>query len=180
MNSTAPFGSAIASETPHSTAELCKIPQSSADFRPSGPAPETLVDLLPFVDKDARRRWNKTFKLIAEWKGLPPSEILLRYLFLRSSVDGFRPFLRECGYLKNTIVHHRKGLKYLRDLAATLGVEVEPVWKEAWREVMVRAKESHCLIFAEHFEAECESPIDVTVEAVKAFTDDLVEHAPEA
>jgi hypothetical protein len=153
---------------------LSDLPQTSADFRPEGPVPETLADLLPLVDKDSRRRWNKTFQLLVEWKGTAAEEILLKYLFRRSAMDGFRPFLADQGYLENTIVHHRKGLGYLRNLAASHGVQVQPIYKVAWRGVMALAEEHYCVVFAERFEAEYESPSDVTVEVVRDFTDELV------
>jgi hypothetical protein len=170
--STLPFGSAIACEIPLLAPMLTDVPQSSADFRREGPVPETLSDLLLLVDKDSRRRWNKTFQLLVDWKG-PANRILLNQLFRRSAMDGFRPFIAG-GYLENSIVHHRKGLRYLYKLASLNGVQVQPLCNVAWRKVMVLAEEHHCMVFAERFEAEYEAPSNVTVEEVNEFADDLV------
>ncbi len=176
MIPTTPSGSAIACEIPNLTTKLSDVPQSSADFRPDRPVPETLADLLQFVDKQSRKRWNMTFNLLVEWLG-PPEKIFLKDLFLRLTMAGFRPFLRGrglVGYLENTIVHHRKGLGYLRNLAASRGVQVEPEYKPAWRHVMALAKENYCLLMTEHFEALYDSPADVTQKEVKELAETLV------
>jgi hypothetical protein len=175
MISTPPFGSVIAHELPPKATELHEVPQSSADFRPEGPVPETLADLLPLADRKSYKRWKKTFEHIAEWKGV---YIPLRELFLSSSMDSFRPFLRtgggKLGYLENTIVHHRKGLGYLRNLAASYGVQVEPIYKETWRAVMAVSEANYCLAMAEPLEAEFGSPADVTLEKVEELAGQMV------
>ena len=175
MISTAPFGSAIAGELPPPAAELREIPQSSADFRPEGPVPQTLADLVQLADPKSRKRWKKAFELMAEWKG---PNVTLRELFLRSTMDAFRPFLRtqggKLGYLENTIVHHRKGLGYLRNLAASCGVQVEPMYKEMWRDVMLLASANYCLAMAEPLEARLASPADVSLDDVEDLVDQMV------
>ncbi len=171
MISTLPFGSSIACEIPVLAPILADVPQSSADFRPEGSVPETLSDLLPFAGKKSRKHWNRTFELIVEWKG---SEVFLTDLFLRTTMNSFRPFLRTCGgklgYLESTIVFHRKGLGYLRKLAASLGVDVEPVYKDEWLKVMTLAKENHCLAMAEPLEDHFACPSDVSLDDLDKLT----------
>jgi hypothetical protein len=169
-------GSPIACELPDLVTLVSEVPQTSSDFRFDGPVPETLADLLPSVDKESRTRWGMTFKLLIAWLG-PAETILLKNLFMRLTMAGFRPFLRErgkVGYAENTIVHHRKGLHYLRNLAASHGVQVEPEYKPAWLRVMALAKEAYCLFMAEHFEALYDTPADVTLEDVKNLTHKLI------
>lgn len=126
MISTVPSGSAIACEIPAPAANLNEVPQSSADFRPDGPVPETLADLLKMVDADSYKRWKRAFDLIAEWMG---RDVKLRELFLRSTMEGFRPFLKltptagKSGYLENTIVYYRKGLTYSKYAATKAAIE---------------------------------------------------------
>jgi len=104
------------------------MPDSSADVR-SQSVPNTLAELLEFVSSDSWRRHGRSFKLIEEWRALPAEQILLSELFIRLTMSGFRPFLREKGYLENTIVAYRKGLTYLRNLAISCGVPVDPGYK---------------------------------------------------
>ena len=175
MISTAPSGSPIAGGIPDFAVNLNEVPQSSADFRADGPVPETLADILPFADEEARRRWKKAFDLIVDWKG---RDVPLRELFMRSTMNGFRPFLKTCGgklgYLENTIQHHRKGLTYLLDLAASRGVQVEPVYTEPWREIMALAEANYCLAMAEPLEAAFASPADVSLDDVDDLVDEMV------
>ncbi len=175
MISTVPSGSPIADETPQLGVDISEVPQSSADFRPAGPIPETLEDLMEFVDEKASKRWHRSLQLIVEWKGI---KVALRELFLRSTMDGFRPYLRTCGgklgYLENTIVHHRKGLGYLRNLAASRGVQVQPIYKEAWQTVMAQAEANYCLAMAEPLEARFASPDDVSLDDVDDLVDQMV------
>jgi len=177
MISTAPSGSPIAGGIPDFAAEISEIPQSSADFRPAGPVPETLSDLLPLADSKSRKRWKRAFELLAKWKG---SDVKLRELFLRSTMEGFRPFLKQTetagksGYLENTIQAYRKGLTYLVDLAASHGVQVEPVYKETWRKVMALATANYCLAIAEPLEACFASPADVLMDDVEDLVDKMV------
>lgn len=167
-------GSSAAFDISESALNLLIVPQSSADFRPDGPIPETLADLLPHVSKDAQRRWGKTFKLIVDWQGTPADQIPLMHLFTRLTMEGFRPFLTGLAYLENTIVFHRKGLGYLRKLAAGFGVPVDPIYRVKWLEVMQKAKENHCLVMAEYFEARYENPADIPPAEVKRLGEDLV------
>lgn len=175
MISTLPNGSAIADKLPDCSTNRQDIPQSSADFRPTGDIPTTLADTLRLISSDSRRRYLKSFKLIEEWQGKPADQIFLRDLFVRLTMAGFRPFLREKGYIENTIVAYRKGLTYLRNLAASRGVLVEPEYKQDWLEVMKRAKTNYCMLFAEHFEALYDSPDDLPVEEVDLLVFDLVQ-----
>ena len=174
MISTAPFGSQIALPLPDSASNEQQLPQSSADFRPEGKTPETLADLLPHVSSEAKRRYGKAFRLVLGWQAKPAEEILLSHLFLRLTMAEFRPFLRDKSYMENTIVAYRKGLCYLYNLAASHGVQVEPEYKEAWLPAMKLAQESHIIMFAEHFEANFDSPNDVTIEAVNERAEELV------
>lgn len=175
MLSTAPSGSTIACELPNTGATLLETPQTSADFRPSGPVPKTLADLLPFADEDARKRYNATFKIISKWMGAAPDQIELEQLFLKETTSTFRPYLREnFAYLEYTTQHHRKGLTYLGKLAASLGVQVRPVFPEAWREVFKAAQRKRCVATAEYFALRKPSPADVTPEEVEAWSEDQI------
>jgi len=175
MISTAPSGSPIASGIPDFAVNINEVPQSSADFRPDGPVPATLADLLKLVDANSYKRWKKAFDLIVEWKG---SDVPLRELFMGSTMSGFRPFLKTCGgklgYLENTIVAYRKGLGYLRNLAASRGVQVEPVYKKPWRAIMALAEANYCLAMAEPLEAGFESPARVTLDDLDDLVDEMV------
>lgn len=175
MNFTLPFGSGIAYELPNFSAPEQKIPQTSADFRPKGDLPATLASLLRYVSSDSKHRHGKSFKLIEEWQGKPADLILLNDLFVRMTMAGYRPFLKEKGYLEYTIQAYRKALTYLRNLAASLGVQVEPEFKQAWIEVMKRSKQNYCMLYAEHFESRYPSPNDVPVEELDLLVFELVQ-----
>lgn len=174
MISTAPFGSSIARELPDSAAVGQEIPQSSADFRQAGDPPATLADLLRFTSSNRRRRHKRSFDLIAEWQMKPADKILLSDLFVRLTMAGYRPFLKEKGYLENTIQDYRKALTYLRNLAASLGVQVEPEFKPKWVKVMTHSGQNYCMMYAEYFEVRYESPEDVPVEEIDALVLELV------
>jgi hypothetical protein len=67
--------------------------------------------------------------------------------------------------------HHRKGLTYLNNLAASREVQVEPVYKEAWQEVMALATTNDCLAMPEPVEALFVSPADVSLDDVEDLVD---------
>src|ERR1700756_5688337 len=106
VKSIVPSGAAIAPELPYCSSSFPKVPRSFAELRP-GTIPNTLADLLKFVSPNSRRRHGRSFKLIEEWRARPAEQILLSELFIRLTMSGFRPFLREKGYLENTIVAYR-------------------------------------------------------------------------
>lgn len=174
MISTLPFGTVIALNLPDSAAQRQELPQSSADFRPASGLPITLADLLRYVSSNSRRRYKRSFELIEEWQQKPADQIMLSDLFIRLKMAGYRPFLKEKGYLEYTIQAYRKALTYLRNLAASLGVQVEPEFKPAWRDVMRHAKQNYCMLYAEYFESRYESPDDVPVEEIDALVLELV------
>ncbi len=174
MISTLPFGTVIALDLPDSADQRQELPQSSADFRPASGVPVTLADLYPYVDKKSQKRWNKTFKLIEEWRG-PADQIVLMDLFSNPTMKCFRPYLAaNTAYLENSIVHHRKGLGYLRNLAASLGVQVDREYKPAWLRVMEACKAKHMTAHPEILEAKFDSPEEVTPEDVQAVTTELI------
>jgi hypothetical protein len=172
--STLPFGSVIAYELPDSATVEQEIPQSSADFRSAESTPVTLADLLRHVNPDSRRRYKRSFELIEEWQGKPADQILLSDLFIRLTIAGYRPFLAEKGYLEYTIQAYRKALKYLRNLAASLGVQVELEFKPKWVKMMTQARQNYCMLYAEYFESRYDTPDDVPVEEIDALVLELV------
>lgn len=173
MNSTDPPGTPIAPELAHCSPTLQKMSHSCTDVRLQS-IPNTLAELLEHVSAESWRRHGRSFTLIEEWMARPAEQILLRELFIRLTMSGFRPFLREKGYLENTIVAYRKGLTHLRSLAISCGVPVDPEYKRSWIELMNHAESNYCMLFAEHFEAIYASPNDVPIEEIDSLVHELV------